>query len=161
MLLIGSVTCWCLFKKTYWYVLCSLPDNRWIFVYFVVIFISTCVFWSIHAIIYASRIPAVIGSYSLCLFCLRKHTLGDNSFGANPFGAPATNSNFNNGNAIGFQKASGVVTHAVRVGFEDITQFTRSFEEVHINFPLVIHSSINNIAIKIPFESKWDNFAGS
>ena len=65
-----------------------------------------------------------------------------------------TNSNFNNGNAIGFQKASGVVTHAVRVGFEDITQFTRSFEEVHINFPLVIHSSINNIAIKIPFESK-------
>ncbi|KAL5152848.1 Methyl-CpG-binding domain-containing protein 9 [Glycine soja] len=64
----------------------------------------------------------------------RKHTLGDNSFGANPFGAPATNSNFNNGNAIGFQKASGVVTHAVRVGFEDITQFTRSFEEALRDF---------------------------
>nr|KYP50537.1 Lysine-specific demethylase 5B-B [Cajanus cajan] len=63
---------------------------------------------------------------------LRKHTLGDN-----PFGAPVTYSNLYNGNAIGFQKASGVVTHAVRVGFEDIlnhTQsITRSFEELSPN----------------------------
>ncbi|KAK7381383.1 hypothetical protein VNO78_34033 [Psophocarpus tetragonolobus] len=69
---------------------------------------------------------------------LRKHTSGDNSFGANPFGAPVTTSNFCNGNAIGFQKASGVVTHAVRVGFEDIlnhTQsITRSFEEALRDF---------------------------
>ncbi|XP_019428002.1 PREDICTED: methyl-CpG-binding domain-containing protein 9-like [Lupinus angustifolius] len=64
---------------------------------------------------------------------LRKHTVGDNSFGANPFGAPVAYSNLHNGSALGFQKASGVVTHAVRVGFEDIinhTQsFSRSFEE--------------------------------
>ncbi|KAL2335636.1 hypothetical protein Fmac_016849 [Flemingia macrophylla] len=68
----------------------------------------------------------------------KKHTLGDNSFGANPCGAPATYSNLYNGNAIGFQKASGVVTHAVRVGFEDIlnnTQsITRSFEEALRDF---------------------------
>lgn len=69
---------------------------------------------------------------------LRKHTLGDNSFGANPYGAPVTYSNFYNGNAVGFQKASGVLTHAVRVGFEDIlnhTQsLTRSFEEALRDF---------------------------
>ncbi|KAL5150389.1 Methyl-CpG-binding domain-containing protein 9 [Glycine soja] len=68
----------------------------------------------------------------------RKHALGDNSFAANPFGALVTNSNFNNGNANGFQKASEVVTHAVRVGFEDIlnhTQsITRSFEEALRDF---------------------------
>ncbi|XP_019452879.1 PREDICTED: methyl-CpG-binding domain-containing protein 9-like [Lupinus angustifolius] len=59
---------------------------------------------------------------------LRKHTVGDN-----PFGAPVAYSNLHNGCAFGFQKASGVVTHAVRVGSEDIrnhTQsLTRSFEE--------------------------------
>ncbi|TKY50406.1 Methyl-CpG-binding domain-containing protein 9 [Spatholobus suberectus] len=93
---------------------------------------------------------------------LRKHTLGDNSFGANPFGASVTYPNFYNGNAIGFQKASGVVTHAVRVGFEDIlnhTQsITRSFEEVHKDFPLGIHSSSNNTAIRIPSRSPNEMF---
>ncbi|KAK7316429.1 hypothetical protein VNO77_35457 [Canavalia gladiata] len=72
------------------------------------------------------------------LLDMRKHTLGDNSFGANPFGAPVTYSNFYNGSALGFQKASGVVTHAVRVGFEDIlnhTQsMTRNFEEALRDF---------------------------
>ncbi|KAK7271687.1 hypothetical protein RJT34_27787 [Clitoria ternatea] len=62
-----------------------------------------------------------------------QHTAGDN-----PFGAPVTYSNFYNGTAIGFQKASGVVTHAVRVGFEDIlnhTQsMTRSLEEALRDF---------------------------
>ncbi|CAL0317266.1 unnamed protein product [Lupinus luteus] len=59
---------------------------------------------------------------------LRKQTVG-----ATPFGAPFAYSNLHNGSAFGFQKASGVVTHAVRVGFEDIinrTQsLTRSFEK--------------------------------
>ncbi|KAE9620106.1 putative histone acetyltransferase chromatin regulator PHD family [Lupinus albus] len=58
----------------------------------------------------------------------RKHTVGDNSFGA-----PVAYSNLHNGSVFEFQKASGVATHAVRVGFDDIinhTQsFTRSFEE--------------------------------
>ncbi|QHO12795.1 Methyl-CpG-binding domain-containing protein [Arachis hypogaea] len=68
----------------------------------------------------------------------RKHTPGDNSFGANPFGAPVTCSNYYNGNTFGFQKASGVVTHAVRVGFEDILNHTQSmtrcFEEALRDF---------------------------
>ena len=55
---------------------------------------------------------------------LRKHTRGDKSFGANPFGAPVTCSY--NGNAFGLQKAAGVVTHAVRLGFDDILNHSES-----------------------------------
>ncbi|KAE9590422.1 putative histone acetyltransferase chromatin regulator PHD family [Lupinus albus] len=59
---------------------------------------------------------------------LRKHTVGDNLFGA-----PVAYSNLHNGCAFGFQKASRAVTHAVRVGSEDIRNHTeslsRSFEE--------------------------------
>ncbi|XP_014510912.1 methyl-CpG-binding domain-containing protein 9 [Vigna radiata var. radiata] len=69
---------------------------------------------------------------------LRKQTLGDNYFGASPFGAPVTYSNFYNGNGTGFQKASGGLTQADRVGFEDIlnhTQsITRKFEEALKDF---------------------------
>ncbi|ESW23089.1 hypothetical protein PHAVU_004G017600 [Phaseolus vulgaris] len=69
---------------------------------------------------------------------LRKHTLGDNYFGANPFVAPVTYSNFYNGNATGFQKASGGLTHTDRVGFEDILNHTQSitrrFEEALKDF---------------------------
>ncbi|KAK7368384.1 hypothetical protein VNO80_10409 [Phaseolus coccineus] len=87
----------------------------------------------------------------------RKHTLGDNYFGANPFVALVTYSNFYNGNATGFQKASGGLTHADRVGFEDILNHTQSitrrFEEVCTDFPLRIHSSSNNMAIIIPCRS--------
>ncbi|XP_027358287.1 methyl-CpG-binding domain-containing protein 9 [Abrus precatorius] len=93
---------------------------------------------------------------------LRKHPLGDNSFGANPFGAPVTHSNFYNGSALGFQKASGVVTHAVRAGFEDIlnhTQsMTRSFEKAYMDFPLGIHSSSNNTANRMPSRSSNEMF---
>ncbi|KAK7266131.1 hypothetical protein RIF29_18771 [Crotalaria pallida] len=56
----------------------------------------------------------------------RKHTVGDNSFGANPLGAPVAYSNLHNGSAFGFQRASGVAAHAVRVGFEDIMNHTQS-----------------------------------
>jgi len=88
------------------------------------------------------------------IFGFRKHTLGDNYFGANPFVAPVTYSNFYNGNATGFQKASGGLTHTDRVGFEDILNHTQSitrrFEEVCTDFPLRIHSSSNNMAIIIP-----------
>ncbi|KAE9612723.1 putative histone acetyltransferase chromatin regulator PHD family [Lupinus albus] len=59
---------------------------------------------------------------------LRKQTVG-----ANPFGAPFAYSNLHNGSDFGFQKASGVVTHAVSVGFEDMINHTqslaRSFEK--------------------------------
>lgn len=88
--------------------------------------------------------------------------MGDNSFGANPFGAPVAYSNFYNGSAFGFQKASGVVTHAVRVGFEDILNHTQSitrrFEEVHMDVPLGIHSSSNNTATRIPSQSPNEIF---
>ncbi|KAI5442455.1 hypothetical protein KIW84_011503 [Lathyrus oleraceus] len=67
-------------------------------------------------------------------FGFRKHTMGDKSFGTNQFGDPVTYSTFYNGSAFGLQRASGVMTHAVRVGFEDILNHTqamaRSFEEV-------------------------------
>ncbi|KAG2383755.1 Methyl-CpG-binding domain-containing protein [Vigna angularis] len=79
-----------------------------------------------------------------------------------PFGAPVTYSNFYNGNATGFQKASGGLTQADRVGFEDIlnhTQsITRKFEEVCTDFPLRIHSSNNNTAIIIPSRSPNEIF---
>ena len=73
-----------------------------------------------------------------------------------------TCSNYYNGSAFGFQKASGVVTHAVRVGFEDILNHTQSmtrcFEEVYTDFPIGIHSSSNNIAIRTPSRSPNEIF---
>ncbi|KAK4272092.1 hypothetical protein QN277_020691 [Acacia crassicarpa] len=81
---------------------------------------------------------------------MRKHTQGHNSFSANSFGAPLTYSTFFNGNAIGFQKASGVVTHAVRVGFEDVLNHThsvtRNFEEVDMGLPPGRHRNSKNTA---------------
>lgn len=63
---------------------------------------------------------------------------------------------------FGFQRASGVVTHAVRVGFEDILNhnqsITRSFEEVYMDFPLGIHNNSNNTAIRIPSRSPNEIF---
>lgn len=82
----------------------------------------------------------------------RKHTLGDKSFGA-----PVAYSNFYNGGVFGFQRASGVVTQAVRVGFEDILNHTKSmsrrFEEAYMDLPPGIHSSSNNTAINVPSQS--------
>ncbi|KAI4346993.1 hypothetical protein L6164_007848 [Bauhinia variegata] len=93
---------------------------------------------------------------------LRKHTLGDNSFGANPFGAPVTYSNFFNGSAFGFQKASGLVTDAVRVGFDDILNHTqsmaRSFKELDVDFPVGKHRNSNNTAIRLPSRSPNEIF---
>ncbi|CBI34941.3 unnamed protein product, partial [Vitis vinifera] len=55
----------------------------------------------------------------------RKHSPGDNSFGGNSFGAPETYSNFRcAGNGFGFPKASGILTHAVKLGLEDILHHT-------------------------------------
>ncbi|KAL5080075.1 hypothetical protein RYX36_008496 [Vicia faba] len=69
----------------------------------------------------------------------RKHTMGDKSFGTNQFGDPVTYSTFYNGSVFGLQRASGVMTHAVRVGFEDILNHTqamaRRFEEVPSQSP--------------------------
>lgn len=89
-------------------------------------------------------------------FYLRKHTLGDNYFGASPFGAPLTYSNFYNGNATGFQKASGGLTHADILNHTQ--SITRKFEEVCTDFPLRIRSSSNNTAIIIPSRSPNEIF---
>ncbi|XVF16441.1 hypothetical protein REPUB_Repub10bG0031000 [Reevesia pubescens] len=94
---------------------------------------------------------------------LRKHTLGDNSFVGNGFGAPLTYSNFMYaGNGFGFQKASGIVTHAVKVGFEDVLHHTRTrdrgFDEVDLGFPLGRLRSNNNTAIRFPSRNPSDIF---
>ncbi|CAN6574930.1 unnamed protein product [Malus baccata var. baccata] len=86
---------------------------------------------------------------------LRKHTPGGNSFGGNPFGAPVTNSNFfYSGNGYGLEKGAGIMTHATKVGWEDILHHTQttggSFEELSSRFPLGKHSNNNNTAIRIP-----------
>lgn len=101
-----------------------------------------------------------LNSLHVVIFCLyfgsRKHTQGHNSFSANSFGAPLTFSNFVNGNAVGLQKASGVVTHAVRVGFEDVLNHTqsvtRSFEEVDMGLPPGKHRNSKNTASGNPGE---------
>lgn len=82
----------------------------------------------------------------------RKHSPGDNSFGGNSFGAPETYSNFRcAGNGFGFPKASGILTHAVKLGLEDILHHTnRSFEEVDSGFPLGRLRSSNNTACRLP-----------
>ncbi|OMO80724.1 hypothetical protein CCACVL1_12795 [Corchorus capsularis] len=90
----------------------------------------------------------------------RKHTPGDNSFVGNGFGAPLTYSNFlYAGNGFGFHKSSGIMTHAVKVGFEDILCHTRtrdrSFDAVDLGFPLGGLSS-NNTAIRFPSRNPSD-----
>ena len=97
------------------------------------------------------------------IFDFRKHTLGGNSFGGNPFGAPVTYSNFLcSGNGFGFQKPSGLVTHTVKVGFEDILHRThtmgKSFEEVDLSFPVGRCRSSNNTGIKLSSPSTSDIF---
>ncbi|XWS44194.1 hypothetical protein CRYUN_Cryun15aG0023300 [Craigia yunnanensis] len=94
---------------------------------------------------------------------LRKHTPGDNSFVGNEFGAPLTYSNLlYAGNRFGFQKASGIVTHAVKVGFEDTLHHSqtrdRSFDEVDLGFPLGRLRSNNNTAIRFPSRNQSDIF---
>ncbi|PON43794.1 Methyltransferase [Trema orientale] len=93
----------------------------------------------------------------------RKHTLGGNSFGGGPFGAPLTYSNFLcTGNGFGFQKTSGLVTHTVKVGIEDILHHThtmgKNFEEVDLSFPLGRCRSSNNTGIKLSSPSTSDIF---
>uniref|UniRef100_A0A5B6YUQ3 Putative methyl-CpG-binding domain-containing protein 9 isoform X2 n=1 Tax=Davidia involucrata TaxID=16924 RepID=A0A5B6YUQ3_DAVIN len=84
----------------------------------------------------------------------RKQTPGDNSFGGNPFGAPVTFSNLYAGNGLGFQKASGIVTHTVKSSFEDILHHTKSagrnFEEVDMHSLLGRFRSSNHTAIRLP-----------
>ncbi|XWS32781.1 hypothetical protein CRYUN_Cryun22dG0019000 [Craigia yunnanensis] len=92
----------------------------------------------------------------------RKHTPGNNSFVGNGFGVPLTLSNFlYAGNGFGIQKASGIVTHAVKVGYEDILHRSRtrdrSFDEVDMGFPLGRLSS-NNTAIRFPSRNPGDIF---
>lgn len=90
---------------------------------------------------------------------LRKPTPGDNSFGGNAFGAPVTYSNFLfAGNGFGSQKASGVMTRSVKVGFEDVFSshaMDRSFEDVNLGFPLGRLRSGANTAIR--FSSRNPN----
>ncbi|KAM6573464.1 hypothetical protein CsatA_017544 [Cannabis sativa] len=91
----------------------------------------------------------------------RKHTLGGDSFGGNPFDAPVTYSNFLcTGNGFGFQKAPGLLTHTVKVGFEDILHHTnvmgKSFDEVDLSFPL--GRCRNNTGFKLSSPSTSDIF---
>ncbi|XWS30346.1 hypothetical protein CRYUN_Cryun24cG0109300 [Craigia yunnanensis] len=94
---------------------------------------------------------------------LRQHTLGGNSFVGNGLGAPLTYSNFLfAGSGFGFQKASGIVTHAVKVGLEDILHHTRtrdrSFDEVDLGFPLERLRNSNNTTIRFPYRNPSDIF---
>ena len=90
----------------------------------------------------------------------RKHSPGDNSFGGHSFGAPETHSNFSYaGNGFGFPKASGILTHAVKLGLEDILHHTsRSFEEVDLGFPLGRLRSSNNTAFRLPPQEPSEKF---
>ncbi|KAA8548085.1 hypothetical protein F0562_004654 [Nyssa sinensis] len=90
----------------------------------------------------------------------RKQIPGDNSFGGNPFGAPVTFSNLlytRKGNGLGFQKASGVVTPAVKLSFEDVFHHTKSagshFEEVDMHSLLGRFRNSNHTAIRSPHRS--------
>lgn len=73
-----------------------------------------------------------------------------------------TYSNLYNGGAFGFQKVSEVVTHAVRVGFDEVlnqTQsLTRGFEEVGMNFPLGRYRNSKTTAIGLPSPSPSELF---
>lgn len=82
----------------------------------------------------------------------REHSPGDNSFGGNSFGAPETHSNFwYAGNGFGFLKASGILTHAVKLGLDDVLHHTDScFEEVDLGFPLGRLRSSNNTNFRLP-----------
>ncbi|XP_044479074.1 methyl-CpG-binding domain-containing protein 9-like [Mangifera indica] len=69
----------------------------------------------------------------------RKHTLGDNSFGGNGFVAPVNYSNsLYAGNGYGSQILSGITSHAVKTGLEDILLHTQrmngSFDGVDLSF---------------------------
>lgn len=58
------------------------------------------------------------------------------------------------GNGFGFQKASGIVTNAVKIGLDDILHHSqtmvRSFDEVDLNSPLGRCRSISNMAFRLP-----------
>ncbi|XP_022739845.1 methyl-CpG-binding domain-containing protein 9-like isoform X2 [Durio zibethinus] len=94
---------------------------------------------------------------------VRKHTPNDNSFVGNGFGAPLTYSNsLYAGNGFGFPKACGIVTHTVKVGFEDILHHKRtrdkSFAEEDLGFPLGRLMGNNNTAIRFPSRNPSDIF---
>lgn len=94
---------------------------------------------------------------------LRKHTPGDNSFGGNPFGGSVTLSNILcAGNGFGYQKASGILTHTVKLGLEDILHhsqaITRRFEEVDLTFPLGRCKINNNRAFRLPSRNPSEIF---
>ncbi|KAA3455958.1 methyl-CpG-binding domain-containing protein 9 [Gossypium australe] len=94
---------------------------------------------------------------------LRQHTAGDNSFVGNRLGAPLTCMNsLYAGNGFGSQKASRIVTHAVKVGFEDLFHRMRtrdrSFDEVNLGSPLGSLRNSSNTAIRFPSRNPSDIF---
>lgn len=66
------------------------------------------------------------------------------------------------GNGFGSQKASRIVTHAVKVGFEDIFHRMRtrdrSFDEVDLGSPLGALRNSSNTAIRFPSQNPGDVF---
>ncbi|KAK8534043.1 hypothetical protein V6N12_047441 [Hibiscus sabdariffa] len=92
---------------------------------------------------------------------MRQHMPGDNSFVGNGLGAPLTymNSLYN---GFGAQKAPRIVTHAVKMGFEDIVHCMRtrdrSFDEIDLDSPLRMLRNSNNTAIRFPTRTPSDIF---
>ncbi|KAL4353295.1 hypothetical protein GQ457_06G041410 [Hibiscus cannabinus] len=94
---------------------------------------------------------------------MRQHMTGDNSFDGNGLGAPLTHINsLYAGNGFGSQKAPRIVTHAVKMGFEDIVHRMRtrdrSFDEVDLGSPLRMLRTSNNTAIRFPTRNPSDIF---
>ncbi|XP_038998340.1 methyl-CpG-binding domain-containing protein 9-like [Hibiscus syriacus] len=94
---------------------------------------------------------------------MRQHMPGDNSFVGKGLGAPLTymNSLFS-GNGFGSQKAPRIVTHAVKIGFEDIMHRMRtrdrSFDEVDLDSPLRMPKNSNSTTIRFPTRNPSDVF---
>ncbi|KAE8718221.1 7-dimethyl-8-ribityllumazine synthase family protein [Hibiscus syriacus] len=93
----------------------------------------------------------------------RQHMRGDNSFVGKGLGAPLTymNSLFSD-NGFGSQKAPRIVTHAVKMGFEDIMHRMqtrdRSFDDIDLDSPLRMLRNSNNTAIRFPTRNPSDVF---
>ncbi|XP_039035588.1 methyl-CpG-binding domain-containing protein 9-like [Hibiscus syriacus] len=94
---------------------------------------------------------------------MRQRMPGDNSFVGNGLGAPLTHMHsLYAGNGFGSQKAPRMLTHAVKIGFEDIVHRIRtrdkSFDEVDLDSPLRMLRNSNNTTIRFPTRNPSDVF---
>ncbi|CAN1140195.1 Methyl-CpG-binding domain-containing protein 9 [Linum perenne] len=87
------------------------------------------------------------------LLHLRKGTLADNSSDGNAFGTPVTCSNLlYAGNGFGSRKGSGMMLHALRMGFGDLLHrdADRRLDEVNWGFPIGKCRSDDDTTIRLP-----------